>query len=486
MREHLFQLPADSDANLQTRIREMLVSLILDGHLPPGSPLPSGRSLARQLHVARNTVVLAYQHLVDEGFVVSRERSGYFVSDEVDPAAAGPVAGSAGQPAAVDWNRRLRVRPSRQRNIAKPGDWQQYRYPFVYGQFDPALFPVQDWRECSRDAATVAAIHDWAKDRIDQDDPELVEQIHTRILPRRGVWAQPDEILVTVGAQQALFLLADLLLGPRSTVGIEEPGYPDVRNMFSLRTERVLALAVDAAGVRVEEGIGDCDCVYVTPSHQFPTTVTMSRARRRLLLEAAARHDFLIIEDDYESELNFVGEPTPALKSLDQSGHVIYVGSLSKTLAPGLRMGFMVAPADLIREARALRRLMMRHPPANNQLIVARFLKRGHHDSLVRRLSHAYRERWEIMGRALARYLPDSSQSPAFGGSSYWVRGPAGLDCRELQAVAARRGVLIEPGDVFFLRDPPPRNCFRLGFASISANRIEAGIAELAAIIDTL
>jgi GntR family transcriptional regulator/MocR family aminotransferase len=146
----------------------------------------------------------------------------------------------------------------------------------------------------------------------------------------------------------------------------------------------------------------------------------------------------------------------------------------------------MVGPKELIKEARARRRLMLRHPPANNERAVALFLSLGHHDSLVRRLSHAYKERWQVLGQALARHLPESARMPAFGGTSYWVEGPAGLDARVLVERAAQQGILIEPGDVFFISDTPPRNYFRLGFSSIPVDRIEPGIEALAAIVHDL
>ncbi len=484
MREQLLRLSPDSSAGLQAQIRELLVSAILDGHIPGGGALPSCRRLATQLSVARNTVVLAYQQLVDEGYLIARERSGYYVSRDI---LAGRVADNrpakSSATAAPDWVGRFKLRPSLQRNIVKPRDWQKYPYPFIYGQFDPALFPIPDWRECAREALSVMAIRDWARDSVDSDDALLIEQIHTRVLPRRGVWASPEEILVTVGAQQALYLLASLLIDDSSTVGIEDPGYPDARNIFAIRTPHTVGLRLDALGLVPDSRLDGCDCIYVTPSHQFPTTVTMPLARRHEHLQRAADRDFAIIEDDYENETNFCGDPTPALKSLDQNDRVIYVGSLSKTLAPGLRLGYMVGPAPLIREARALRRLMLRHPPANNQRAVALFLARGHHDSLVRRLSHAYRDRWQVMGDALTRYLPDSARVPSFGGTSYWVKGPAGLDAKLLERKAREQGILIEAGDVHFLSDPPPLNYFRLGFSSIQVDRIEPGIRKLADLI---
>ncbi|MGI9332788.1 MAG: PLP-dependent aminotransferase family protein [Gammaproteobacteria bacterium] len=492
MREHLFHLPTESGASLQSQLREMVVRVILDGHLPAGTPLPSCRRLAKQLGVARNTVMLAYQQLVDEGYLLARERSGYYVNGDI---LEGRVRRTAPPPHeqsqtrgifAPAWEYRLVEYPSRQRNIDKPRDWQRYRYPFIYGQVDLALFPVNEWRECARQALSVGAIRRWASDSIDTDDPELIEQIHTRVLPRRGVWAAPEEILVTVGAQQALFLLAELLVHPDTVVGLEEPGYPDARNIFARKTSRLEALDVDSAGLVPSGNLDTCDYVFTTPSHQSPTTVTMSLQRRREVLRRAADADFVVIEDDYESEFNYGGEPTPALKSLDRGERVIYVGSLSKTLAPGLRIGFMIGPRELIREARALRRLMLRHPASNNQRAVALFLSHGHHDSLVRRMSHTFRERWQAMHDALNEHLPGAATMPTFGGTSFWVQGPENLDASELGNLAAERGVLIERGDVNFFRDPPPRNAFRLGFSSIPTEYIEPGVAEIGQLVRQL
>ncbi len=487
MREQLFYLSRNGSTSLQSQLREHLVNAILDGHIPPGRPVPSCRQLAQQLGVARNTVVLAYQQLVDQGYLVARQRSGYYVSPDIlEHQVRQPQPARGTDPSrAPDWERRMGVSVSSLRSIGKPADWYRYPYPFIYGQSDPSLFPIADWRECVRQALSVRAIQAWARDRVDTDDPDLIEQIHTRLLPRRGVWARPDEILVTNGAQQALYLLASLLVGAGDRVGLEDPGYPDARNVFGLKTALLQALTVDGSGLVVDQRLADCDYVYVTPSHQSPTTVTMSLSRRQALLASAAAHDYVIFEDDYESETNFVGPPTPALKSLDRDGRVIYIGSLSKTLAPGLRLGYLVAPAPLIREARALRRLMMRHPPSNNQRAVALFIALGHHDALVQRLRQAYHTRWQAMQEALARHLPDSARIPTFGGTSFWVCGPDELDSRQLAGRAAEQGILLEPGDVMFMRPQPPSNYFRLGFSSIPAERIATGIRQLAALIQS-
>ena len=484
MRDDFFHLRHDGEATLQAQLRQMLVSAILQGQLPKGEPLPSCRRLAQNLSVARNTVTLAYQDLAADGFLIARERRGYFVNEQILEGRAKRIAAApAADHRAPDWAARFQVRPSQQHNIVKPQNWQLYPYPFIYGQFDPALFPIADWRQCSRQALSVDAVREWASDSFTEDDPLLVEQIRTRLLPRRGIRVTADEILVTVGAQHALYLLSNLLLAAGTTVGFEDPGYVDARNIFSLTTQRIRPLAMDEQGLIVDEQLSGCDYVYVTPSHQFPTTATLSLDRRTRLLERARRDDFIVIEDDYDSEINHGGSPTAALKSIDESGRIIFLASLSKTLAPGLRLGYMVGPKALIAEARALRRLMLRHPPTNNQRTLATFLALGHHDALCRRLRHAYRDRWEVMGRALQRHLPTCTFHRTTGGTAYWVAGPPDLDTAVVAQAAAKRGVLIEPGAVHFMAKAPS-HYFRLGFSSIPVKRIEPGIRILGEIID--
>ena len=483
----LFHLETDRTTTLQAQLRRMLVSAILDGQIPAGSPLPSCRALAQSLKIARNTVVLAYQDLAEEGFLIAKERSGFFVNPEMVAAkpkeSNGTVAAKADYVVAddaPDWLSRFKCRPTLQRNVVKPANWQDYPYPFIYGQIDQSLFPLAAWRECSRQALSVNSVREWANDRFAEDDPLLVEQIRTRLLPRRGVRVSAEEILVTVGAQQALYLLSALLFDQGTVFGIEDPGYTDARNIAALRTSRLVSLPVDEQGLVLGPELGSCDYVYVTPSHQFPTTVTMSLERRHALLEQAAAQDFLLIEDDYESELTHHGSPQPALKSLDRHGRVIFVSSLSKTLAPGLRIGFLVAPKPLIAELRALRRLMIRHPAANNQRTIALFLADGHHDTLLRRLCGVYRERLAAAVTALAKYLPEFTVNLTAGGTALWIKGPKECDMAAIASAAQKRGVVIEPGAVHFLNQPGPANFCRLGVSSIPTERIEPGIKLLA------
>tara|TARA_R110000751_G_scaffold131275_2_gene233553 strand:+ start:30399 stop:31934 length:1536 start_codon:yes stop_codon:yes gene_type:complete len=486
MRNALFHVERMEMTTLQTQIREMLVSAMLSGQLPVGSPIPSTRAMAKRLKVSRNTVMLAYQALASDGYLVARERSGFYVSSDIhDGTMAGsvpakpPLTGET-QP---DWAGRFRVQPSEQTNIVKPDNWHDYPYPFIYGQADAALFPIAAWRDCMRQSMGRKWLDAWTNDHFAEDDRMLIEQVRQRILTRRGILANADEILITLGAQNALYILSSLLVKRGMTVAIEDPGYPDIRNIFQLRTDQINHIPVDEEGITLTPELFKSELVFVTPSHQYPTNATMSPERRKALLQWAATNNGLIIEDDYEFETNYEGEPTPALKSLDQGQRVLYVGSLSKSLMPGLRMGFMVAPAPLIREARALRRLMLRHPPGNNQGVVALFLSLGHHDTLIGRLHRSYRNRWVTMGKALEKYFPGWTQAPGFGGTSYWLKGPPWLDGTLLASRALEEGIVIEPGDIYFSDPQNHRHFIRLGFSSIAEERIEPGLERLSHIV---
>ncbi len=485
-RHSLFHLDKNAKGSLQSQIRELLVQAILDGHLPGDSALPSCRTLAKQLGVGRNTVVIAYQSLVDEGFLISKERSGHYVNTEISHSALTNRQQST-KTEKADWLGNIKTRSSELPHIYKPNNWRDSPYPFIYGQFDPSLFPIADWRECVRESVAISAIHEWAGDRFDRDDQQLTHQIRTRLLPRRGIWVNDDEILITSGTQQALYIISQLLIDSKTKVGMEEPGYFDARNVLGLNNPEFVPLYVDKRGIQITEELAECELIYTTPSHHYPTTVTMPLRRRQRLLQCATENKFVIVEDDYETENNFfTTKPIPPLKSLDKHNRVIYVGSLSKTLAPGLRLGYLIGPSEFIHEARALRRLMMRHMPANNQQIIALFIKRGHHDSLIHRMHNEFKQRWKIMDKSLNKYLNKWVDYYSSGGTSFWIRGPRWLNADELQLTAAKYGVLIESGSVFFMQEQKTNNHFRLGFSSISQQKIEPGIKLLSEIIKDL
>ena len=469
----------DGQRPLQAQVRTLVVSAISRHLIQSGSAVPSCREMAETLGIARSTVSLAYDQLVDQGLLTARPRSGYYVSAEV----RAPIGPDVQEPGVrpLDWSTHLAIDAAGQRNIEKPSDWQKAAYPFLYGQFDPGLFPIAAWRECCRQALSMLDVLDWAPDLVDGDDGHLIEQIRVGILPRRGVFARSCEVMMTVGAQHALFLLAELLARRGAIIGVEDPGYPDTRNIFELKGCRVRALPVDEGGLVIGDHLRECALIVVTPSHQCPTTRTMPLERRLALLDLARTHDIILIEDDYESEMNGSGRAVPALKSLDRDGRVVYVGSVSKILAPGLRLGYLVGAEAMMRQARALRRLMVRHPPLNNQRALALFLSLGHYETFSRSVSETLEARSAAVSAGLARHLPSFSWDGDQGRSSVWLRGPDGLDARVLAAAAERRGVLIEPGDVFFAGNAPPTNFIRLGFASIPTARVEPGLTQLAA-----
>jgi GntR family transcriptional regulator/MocR family aminotransferase len=224
----------------------------------------------------------------------------------------------------------------------------------------------------------------------------------------------------------------------------------------------------------------------VTPSHQSPTTATLSLERRHWLLRRAELNDFVVIEDDYEAENLYEGAPMPALKSLDKAGRVIYIGSLSKSLSPALRLGYIVAPRALIAELRLLRHAMVRHPSAFLQQAYALFLSLGHHESHARRVNAAMQERLAVAAQWLRDLLPDFEFRIPQGGASVWVRAPSWVDAGELALIARRHGVLLEAGDVFFVKPPYPCPFFRLRLSSIGVGQIGAGIRALAAAVAEL
>lgn len=485
----LLKVSRSAKGGLQAQLVASLVDAILTGKIPPSTTLPSSRTLSEALGLSRNTVVLAYQQLVDEGFLLSRERRGYYVDPEI---LSGRVTARKANIEAQkgttppDWQSRFRLRPSLDRNIEKPDNWNEFEFPFICGQIDPGLFPVADWRQCVRQASSLSGIREASTDYIDRDDETLVEQLRRKVLPRRGIWAEPENILITLGTQNALYLISELLVQAGTRVGMEDPGYPDARNIFAGSAGDVVPLPLDGDGLVPSDALARCDYIYATPSHQSPTTVTMSLERRHALLALATRDDFVIIEDDYEPEMTFGHEPLPALASLDTNERVIYVTSLSKTLAPGLRLGVMVAPAALIKEARALRRLVLRHPPASIQHTVALFLEGGHFDAYVKRLNAAYKSRRDTMAAALEEHLPGSTRSASFGGTSFWIEAKPHLDVKVLTQRCLEKSILIEPGAVYFSGENPPGNTFRLGFSSIKEEKIEPGVKLIGELMDEL
>ncbi|MCK0096542.1 PLP-dependent aminotransferase family protein [Yoonia sp. F2084L] len=473
-----FFLDPSAEGTLQARIQQMVAQGILAGRFRPGERLPSSRKMAAHLGVSRITVTLAYTELVADDYLSSRGRSGYFVSENAPEPPAFPA--QRFNTGTVDWSRAIGQRFTPGLILDKPADWANYRYQFIYGQADKTLFDSANWRLCALRALGMRDFNALTSDYFDGDDPQLVDFIARQTLPRRGILANTDEILVTMGAQNALWLSAQVLLNSRRRAAIEDPCYPALRTILTQSRCQLSVVPVDGDGLAPEALPESTDVVFTTPSHQCPTAATMPLARRKALLDKAEAEDFVIVEDDYEFEMSFLKSPSPSLKSLDQNGRVIYVGSFSKSLFPGLRLGYLVGPAPFIREARALRATVLRHPPGHIQRTVSYYLSLGHYDALVRRMAKAYHERRQVMDTALTAHGLTIAGQGTYGGSSVWLRAPDGTDTTALAARLRADSVLVEPGAPFFADENPPTEYLRLAYSSIPSARIPEGIRLIA------
>lgn len=481
--EETFFLDPAFEGTLQQQIQSLVAEGILSGRLRSGEKLPSTRRLAKHLGISRITVTLAYTELLADDYIISKGRSGYYVSQNApQPRLTGQLIEDTGS---VDWNRVLGTRISESDLFRKPADWQSYRYPFIYGQADASLFDHANWRLCALQALGLRDFEAMTTDYFERDDPRLVEFIARHSLPRRGILAAPDEILVTLGAQNALWLAAEVLLGPNRSAAIESPCYPGLRSILERRGCGIQPVAIDDGGLPIDELPSCVDVVFTTPSHHCPTSVTMSLERRRALLERATKDDFVVVEDDYEFEMSFVTPPSPALKSLDKEGRVVHIGSFSKSLFPGLRLGYIVGSRTFIREARALRAAVLRHPPGHIQRTAAYFMSLGHYDALIKRTARALALRRQVMSEAIEAHGLDIA-GMGQGGSSFWMRAPESVDTGDLTEVLRGQGVLIEPGAAFFPEATKPTRYYRLAYSSIQKDRISEGIARVAEAILSL
>ncbi|PTL85519.1 PLP-dependent aminotransferase family protein [Vitiosangium sp. GDMCC 1.1324] len=384
---------------LARAIYEQIREAIVEGRIRPGDRLPPSREMAKQLAVSRYTVTTAYGFLVAEGFLEGASGAGTRVAAQPESAVPGG---------------RVRRGAMPRHRLAGLSPMVTEETPSLHlgvGAPDTALFPLLDWRRQmaralrSLDAAG-ASYGDAAGDAV------LRAEIATWIHRSRGVRATPEEVVITAGAQQAFDLIIGALTQPGDIVAVEDPGYVPFRKLAEVRCARVAPIPVDDSGLVVEALPSRAKLVYVTPSHQFPLGPVLSLVRRRQLLDWARTTGSVIIEDDYDSEFRFSDRPLEPLQRLDTGGRVIYVGSFSKTLAPSLRAGFLVAPRELVSSLAGLRQLVDWHSPALLQRTLAGFLSEGMMDRHLRRARKEYRARHQFIvdwfrgpGRRLGRLI---------------------------------------------------------------------------------
>jgi GntR family transcriptional regulator / MocR family aminotransferase len=452
---------------LSGEIYRQIGRAILDGRLRPGDRLSPSRELARSLSVSRITVTVAYERLASEGYVVSRIGAGTFVSEGMG------IQNARGRQS----NGVLRPRPI-WNSVSLPTAFvDPARFDFRTGLPDMSLFPHRAWRRLvaralrSDEAASGVYAHP-------AGDPGLRAAIAQHIGISRSIDASVDDIIITNGTQQALHIVAHVLLAPGDRIAVEDPGYKPPASLFAALGLRVIGVPVDHNGLIVDALPRGVRVVYVTPSHQYPLGVAMSLARRQALLAWAERNEAAIIEDDYDSEFRFSGRPLEPLQTLDTAGRVIYLGSFSKTLLPTLRLGFLVAPPSLWSALHKAKYVNDWHTSTVLQTALAHFIDEGGFARHIRKASGIYKERHYLLSRAIARHFADDLELiPSTSGLHVAALARrASVDrITATHRLAAARGVAFQRLAAFAVTEPE-RSGIVLGYGAISASQIEQGL----------
>ncbi|MCE0494093.1 MocR-like pyridoxine biosynthesis transcription factor PdxR [Vibrio salinus] len=481
MLSHYIHINHNNDRTLQDQIKGSIAKAIFDGFIPKENSLISSRKLAQDLSVSRNTILRVYEQLTEDGILVSVERKGYFVNPNLEIAA--PTA-SGTKPyvhTALDWSRYLNTEHITSAYTAK--DLKHYKYLFVGGAVDEDLFPVIEWRKCSIQSLNRTNHQSWTSNNSDYHD--LIEQIRTRVLPKRGIFVNADQIAITHGCQNSLYYLSKLLINKKTTVAIEDPCYPEALHQFQAQKAKILPIEVDEQGMTIDERLQNAQIIYSTPSNQFPTTVRLSPERRKELIRSAEKHDFLIIEDDFEHDVNFMENTSPPLKGEYPSDRIIYISSFTSTIAPGLRIGYIVSAPPLIAQIKRMQLRSHSLPPKNNCQTLALFLNLGYYDALMQKMLKRYREKWLTIEKAMNHYFPQSGVTPSLAGTAFWINYKEGFDSEKLERLAEQHGILINSGSQYYY-DRKHSNSFRLSFQSIKNDNIREGIALLSRLAKTI
>ena len=470
-----------SDGPLYRRVYLALKSMIRDGRLAPAARLPSTRELAADLRVSRNTVVLAYEQLLAEGYVVGRNRATASVANSLPasalPALSRPKPGHAA-PVSAYAERLTALLP------APPARSTGLRYDFRYGEPSIDEFPREIWRRL-----LAARARRTAREALGYADPggyaPLRAALAEYLKRARGVVCEPEQIVITNGSQQGFDLAARVLLDPGDAVVVEEPHYPGVTIPFEAAGARLAYTPVDADGLQTHVLPSRARLAYVTPCHQFPTGVIMPLERRLALLAWAARADSWVIEDDYVSEFRYEGHPLEALQSLDRDGRVIYVGTFSKTLFPALRIAYLVLPRALVPAFVAAKWATDRFSATLAQEALADFITTGQFERYLRRAGNRNAGRRRALIGALRQHFGDRVEIAGENTGVHLVVWLNDVRPRDLPAVIARAraaGVGLYSVAPFYT-SPPPRAGLLFGYASLTEAAIRAGIRRVANIL---
>lgn len=478
------QLLIDRDEGqpLHRQIESQIRTLIENGTLGLGSRLPASRNLARTLGVNRATVCTAYDALVASGYVEACVGRG---TEVVRRSVESRPAKSAGT-LRVDWSgllsEALDPQPPALERPSGPGTPGPGRIDFSALVPDESLFPVDRLRRALDDVLR----RDGQK--LLQYGPPMGHLPFREVLAQRmrlvGMTVDVDDLLIVNGAQQGLDLFCKALLNPGDVVLVESPTYANLLPVLRLSRAEMIGIPMTSEGIdlaRLESVLSSrrVKFLYTMPHFQNPTGISTTLAHRKELLAVASRHGLTILEDGYEEDLRWDGGEVLPLRALDTSGRVCYVGTFSKGLCPGFRVGWLVAHRDLLAHLAYLKRTTDYHTPLVLQAALAEFIRRGEYDSHLRRLRRIYRARMAAAGAALAAHLPPEVRwRVPQGGYCLWVELPPGISVEELGARAGRDGVQMSLGRPFFTADPG-YGCFRLSISRTSVEEIESGIAIL-------
>ena len=456
------------------QIRDQIAAFIAAGRLPAGARLPAGRALAAQLGVNRATVDKAYARLVTDGLALAHVGRGTFVRALAEPARPVPMTWALSRAAEAVGRRRLYEQPA-----------TDYPDPIDFASLvpDEELFPIEPFQEVLQ--AVIArdgkALLQYGS--VSGYGP-LREYIAAR-LAERGVPVHADEVLIVNGSQQGLDLLFRTFLDPGDGVAVESPTYSAALLVLAQYQARLLDIPMTPRGLDLDtlEAVlanQTARLVYTMPTFHNPTGITMDLAARQALLELARRHRVPIVEDDFEAELRYGGRELPPLKGLDEGGLVLYVGTFSKGLFPGLRLGWIVAPRAVMGPLSRMKMFSDHHSSPLLQAAVLEFCLRGHYDAHLDRLARIHRRKSRLLVQAMTRYFPpEVTWTEPEGGYAFWVTLPERLSSGDLLSECARRGVLFTPGDRFFAGEGGER-FLRLSISRVPAARIDQGIRLLA------
>jgi GntR family transcriptional regulator/MocR family aminotransferase len=479
----LITLDAESATPLYRQLYDSLRRAILSGQLAPGTRLQSSREIAKELKVSRNTVVNAFEQLLAEGYLEGHVGSGTYVSRALPEellnvkTIARSIAHSAGRRAGLSRRGKL----FEAFTMMVPRTAEKLR-PFQSGV--PALdsFPFDTWSKL--------ASRNWKRPPnilLGYGEPQghgpLRQSIAAYLGVARAVRCTPEQVIIVDGAQMAFDLIARVLLDPGDAAWMEEPGYIGARAALLAAGARLVNVPVDAEGLSVSAGAKlepRARLIYVTPSHQFPLGMTMSLPRRLALLEWASRAGAWVMEDDFDSEYRYEGRPVASLQGLDTDGRVVYIGTFSKFLFPSLRLGYIVAPTDLVEAFISARAMLGRHSPSVEQAILTDFIEEGHFGRHIRRMRTLYAERQRFLIEALDRECAGLLEvEPLAAGIQLVAWLTEELDDKEVVHEAARRGVEVRAMSNFYA-GKPPRAGLELGYAAFNRSEIRRGAQQLA------